>query len=199
MSYEQIQMFWGWSIFWANVFFSCFVFCMSSCSNFFCCIFCWDVCSVCTVSSSHLIHYPEKIWQITWILMGQQHFPWELLKEFLDYLPKQLLPNFFTFRARRELSNTSTFLFPFEVVEYILCLIYLSYLCSSQCSQISYFICIRAKGNGKVLVGTHLMGDTSCSPRLTAMALCFLHPALPLRILATGLPEKEIRIIQMSI
>lgn len=150
------------------------------------------VCGLCcTVSSRHLTHYPERIWQVTWILMVQQHYPWELLKEFLDYLPKQLLPNSFPFTSRGGVEQHANvpivwFVFPTSVPH--------------SATQISHLICIRTKGNGEVPAGTYLMGDTSCSPRFPAVVRpCYLHPALPPRILTARLPEKEIRIIQMSI
>lgn len=65
-----------------------------------------------SVSCRYLTPNPERLWKVTWILMAHQHYPWELLREFLDYLSKQLLPNFLPFAARRELSNTSSFPLP---------------------------------------------------------------------------------------
>lgn len=87
--------------------------------------------------------------------------------------------------------------FPFEVVGYFLCLVC---LCFSQlCSNLLFHLHQgkrERRGSGRrIFDGRNIMFPTLNSQG----APCYLHPALPLRILTTGLPEKEIRIIQMSI
>lgn len=151
-----------------------------------------------SVSCGYLTPDPERLWKVTWILMAPQHYPSELLREFLDYLSKQLLPNFFPFAAHRELSNTSLFPLP-------------HFLFKSSSISLLWFFFPTSVSNLLIHLhqgererrgsGWHIFdGRYTLFPTLSSHgAPCYLHPLLPLRILTTGLPEKEIRIIQMSI
>lgn len=140
-------------------------------------------------SSRYLTLRPETLWQVTWILMAQQYYSWELLREFLDYLPKQLLPNTQGFEQHINIPVAS---FPFWVLEYFPSLILLSHLCSSQ-SYANLLIHLHQFKRERRGSGWHIFdGRYTMFPMLSSHgALCYLHPALPLRILTAGLPEKR--------